>query len=129
MANKEAIFRLKLDTGNAVSQVQKLDKSTQTLNKDLNELSQTAEQDLGGAIKELEGQMEKMAMAGKRNTQEYKALGAELSRLQTVFSGVESDIKVLGANMNDVSGSISAMEDRLYTLAATTGKNSQEFKD
>ena len=129
MANKEAIFRLKLDTGNAVSQVQKLDKSTQTLNKDLNELSQTAEQDLGGAIKELEGQMEKMAMAGKRNTAEYKALGKELSRLQTVFSGVESDIKVLGVNMNDVSGSISAMEDRLYTLAATSGKNTQEFKD
>lgn len=129
MANKEAVFRLKLDTGNAVSQVQKLDKSTQTLNKDLNALSTTAEQDLGGAIKELEGQMEKMAMAGKRNTQEYKALGAELARLQGVFSAVESDIKVLGANMNDVSGSISAMEDRLYTLAATSGKNTQEFKD
>jgi len=129
MANKEAIFRLKLDTGNAVSQVQKLDKSTQTLNKDLNSLSQTAEQDLGTAIKELEGQMEKMAMAGKRNTQEYKALGAELSRLQGIFSAVESDIKVLGANMNDVSGSISAMEDRLYTLAATGNKNTQEFKD
>lgn len=129
MANKEAIFRLKLDTGNAVSQVQKLDKSTQTLNKDLDALSQTAEQDLGAAIKELEGQMEKMAMAGKRNTQEYKALGAELSRLQGIFSAVESDIKVLGANMEDVSGSISAMEDRLYTLAATGNKNTQEFKD
>lgn len=120
---------MKLDTGNSVQKMQKLDKETQALNKDLNTLSNTAEQDLGTAIKDVEAQMEKLAMAGKRNTQEYKALGAELSRLQGIFSAVESDIKVMGVNMNDVSGSISAMEDRLYTLAATGGKNSQEFKD
>lgn len=129
MANKEAVFRLKLDTGNSVSQVQKLDKQTQTLNKDLNNLSQTAEGDLGDAIKTLETQMENLALAGKRNTAEYKALGTELARVQGIFSAVESDIKVLGANMNDVSGSISAMEDRLYTLAATGHKNTQEFQD
>ena len=47
MAKKEAVFSLKVDTGNSVKDVQNFDKAVSSLNKDLNAASKTAQSTTG----------------------------------------------------------------------------------
>jgi hypothetical protein len=47
MAKKEAVFSLKVDTGNSVKDVQNFDKAVNSLNKDLNSASKTAQSSAG----------------------------------------------------------------------------------
>lgn len=47
MAKKEAVFSLKVDTGNSVKDVQNFDKAVSSLNKDLNAASKTAQSSTG----------------------------------------------------------------------------------
>lgn len=129
MANKEAVFTLKVNTGNSIQNIQKLEKSTAALDQEMKEVQMTAAQDLGGAIKMLEQKMESLAVAGKRNTDEYKRYAAELGKLSQVQNNLTMDTNLMARSMDDVGGSISVLEDRLYTLAATGQKNTQEFKD
>ena len=42
MANKEAVFSLRVDTGNSVQDVQSFDKAVNNLNKDLQGAQKTA---------------------------------------------------------------------------------------
>ena len=47
MAEKQAVFTLKVDTGNSVQDVQNFDHAVQSLNKDLNQTQATASQQTG----------------------------------------------------------------------------------
>jgi len=47
MANKEAVFSLRVDTGNSVKDVQNFDQSINKLNKDMQETQKTASQSTG----------------------------------------------------------------------------------
>jgi fructose-bisphosphate aldolase class 1 len=47
MAEKQAVFTLKVDTGNSVQDVQNFDHAVQSLNKDLKETQATASQQTG----------------------------------------------------------------------------------
>lgn len=129
MANKEAVFTLKVNTGNSIQSIQKLEKSTAALDKEMEELQVTAAQDLGAAITQLEGKMEQLAVTGQRNTDTYKRYAAELGKLEAVKNNISMDTNLMARSLDDVGGSISVLEDRLYTLAASGQKNTQEFQD
>jgi hypothetical protein len=47
MADKQAVFTLRVDTGNSVQDVQNFDQAVQSLNKDLKETQTTASQQGG----------------------------------------------------------------------------------
>ena len=47
MATKEAVFSLRVETGNSVQDVQNFDKAVSNLNKDIKQVQQTAQQGTG----------------------------------------------------------------------------------
>ena len=85
MADKQAVFTLKVDTGNSVQDVQNFDQAVQSLNKDLKETQTTASQQGGmdqfeAKLQELNERLEAGGLSMRDMTRlmkEYQTLAAQ----------------------------------------------------
>lgn len=92
MANKEAVFTLRVNTGNSVKDVQSFDAAVQNLNKDIQEVQQTASNGTGldsfdARLQELNAKVEAGGLTMRQMTQvmkEYQTIAAQ--------AGMESPI-------------------------------------
>jgi hypothetical protein len=121
MANKEAIFSLRVDTGNSVQDVQSFDKAVNNLNKDLQATQKTAASDAGTdafaeKLAELNARVEAGGLSLREMTQvmkQYQTIAAQ--------AGVESPV---GA---DAIRNAAALKDEIGDLKAQTTALSSDF--
>ena len=121
MANKEAVFSLRVDTGNSVQDVQSFDKAVNNLNKDLQATQKTAASDAGTdafaeKLAELNARVEAGGLSLREMTQvmkQYQTIAAQ--------AGVESPV---GA---DAIRNAAALKDEIGDLKAQTTALSSDF--
>jgi len=85
MANKEAVFTLRVNTGNSVKDVQTFDQSIQNLNKDIEQVQNTASSGTGidtfdAKLQELNSKVEAGGLTMRQMTQvmkEYQTIAAQ----------------------------------------------------
>ena len=112
MANKEAVFSLRVDTGNSVQDVQSFDKAVNNLNKDLQSAQKTAASgtgldDFATRLEELNTRVEAGGLSLREMTQvmkQYQTIAAQ--------AGVESPVGAQAiqnaANLKDEIGDLKA---------------------
>ena len=112
MANKEAVFSLRVDTGNSVQDVQSFDKAVNNLNKDLQGAQKTAASgtgldDFATRLEELNTRVEAGGLSLREMTQvmkQYQTIAAQ--------AGVESPVGAQAiqnaANLKDEIGDLKA---------------------
>lgn len=112
MANKEAVFSLRVDTGNSVQDVQSFDKAVNNLNKDLQSAQKTAASgtgldDFATRLEELNQRVEAGGLSLREMTQvmkQYQTIAAQ--------AGVESPVGAQAiqnaANLKDEIGDLKA---------------------
>jgi len=112
MANKEAVFSLRVDTGNSVQDVQSFDKAVNNLNKDLQGAQKTASSgtgldDFATRLEELNTRVEAGGLSLREMTQvmkQYQTIAAQ--------AGVESPVGAQAiqnaANLKDEIGDLKA---------------------
>ena len=92
MADKQAVFTLRVDTGNSVQDVQNFDQAVQSLNKDLKETQTTASQQTGmdqfeAKLQELNDRLEAGGLSMRDMTKlmkEYQTLAAQAGQTSPV---------------------------------------------
>jgi hypothetical protein len=117
MANKEAVFSLRVDTGNSVQDVQSFDKAVNSLNKDLQATQKTAASDAGtDAFAEKLAELNARVEAGGLSLREMTQI---MKQYQTIASqaGVESPVGAQAiqnaANLKDEIGDLKAATEAL----------------
>lgn len=121
MANKEAVFSLRVDTGNSVQDVQSFDKAVNGLNKDLKATQKTAESgtgldDFATRLEELNQRVEAGGLSLREMTQvmkQYQTIAAQ--------AGVESPV---GAKAIQ---NAATLKDEISDLKAATTALSSDF--
>jgi len=121
MANKEAVFSLRVDTGNSVQDVQSFDKAVNNLNKDLQATQKTAASDAGTdafaeKLAELNARVEAGGLSLREMTQvmkQYQTIAAQ--------AGVESPV---GAKAIQNAANL---KDEISDLKAATTALSSDF--
>jgi hypothetical protein len=121
MANKEAVFTLRVNTGNSVKDVQSFDAAVQNLNKDIQEVQQTASNGTGldsfdARLKDLNAKVEAGGLTMRQMTQvmkEYQNIAAQ--------AGMESPIG------QQAIQSASQLKDTIGDLKAATTALSSDF--
>ena len=121
MANKEAVFTLRVNTGNSVKDVQSFDAAVQNLNKDIQEVQQTASSGTGidsfeARLQELNARVEAGGLTMRQMTQvmkEYQTIAAQ--------SGMESPIG------QQAIQSAAELKDTIGDLKAATTALSSDF--
>lgn len=121
MANKEAVFTLRVNTGNSVQDVQSFDKSIQNLNKDIQEVQNTASSGTGidtfdAKLQELNAKVEAGGLTMRQMTQvmkEYQTIAAQ--------AGMESPIG------QQAIQSAAQLKDTIGDLKAATTALSSDF--
>jgi hypothetical protein len=121
MANKEAVFSLRVDTGNSVQDVQSFDKAVNNLNKDLQGAQKTAASgtgldDFATRLEELNTRVEAGGLSLREMTQvmkQYQTIAAQ--------AGVESPV---GAQAIQ---NAATLKDEIGDLKAATTALSSDF--
>ena len=121
MANKEAVFTLRVNTGSSVQDVQSFDAAVQNLNNDIQEVQQTASQTPGidafeAKLQELNARVEAGGLSMREMTQvmkEYQTIAAQ--------TGVQSPI---GAQALQNAASL---KDEIGDIKAATTALSSDF--
>lgn len=121
MATKEAVFSLRVETGNSVQDVQNFDKAVGNLNKDIKQVQQTAQQSTGidsfdAKLQELNARVEAGGLTMRELTQTMKAY-------QTIAAqaGMESPV---GQQAIQAAGQL---KDQIGDLKAATTALSSDF--
>ena len=121
MANKEAVFSLRVDTGNSVQDVQSFDKAVNNLNKDLQATQKTAASAAGTdafaeKLAELNARVEAGGLSLREMTQvmkQYQTIAAQ--------AGVESPVG------DQAIRNAAALKDEIGDLKAATTALSSDF--
>jgi hypothetical protein len=121
MANKEAVFTLRVNTGNSVQDVQSFDQSIQNLNKDIQAVQNTASSGTGidtfdAKLQELNAKVEAGGLTMRQMTQvmkEYQTIAAQ--------AGMESPIG------QQAIQSAAQLKDTIGDLKAATTALSSDF--
>lgn len=121
MANKEAVFTLRVNTGNSVQDVQSFDSAINNLNKDIQSVQQTASQTPGldtfeAKLQELNAKVDAGGLTMRQMTQvmkEYQNIAAQ--------AGMESPIG------QQAIQSASQLKDTIGDLKAATTALSSDF--
>jgi hypothetical protein len=82
MAEKQAVFTLKVDTGNSVQDVQNFDHAVQSLNKDLKQTQATASQQTG--LDSFEGKLQELDQKLKAGGLSMREMNKLMKEYQTV---------------------------------------------
>lgn len=121
MATKEAVFSLRVETGNSVQDVQNFDKAVSNLNKDIKQVQQTAQQGTGidtfdAKLQELNARVEAGGLTMRELTQTMKAY-------QTIAAqaGMESPVG------QQALSAAAQLKDEIGDLKAATTALSSDF--
>lgn len=121
MATKEAVFSLRVETGNSVQDVQNFDKAVSNLNKDIKQVQQTAQQGTGidtfdAKLQELNARVEAGGLTMRELTQTMKAY-------QTIAAqaGMESPVG------QQALSAAAQLKDQIGDLKAATTALSSDF--
>jgi hypothetical protein len=121
MANKEAVFTLRVNTGNSVQEVQTFDQSIQNLNKDIQAVQSTASSGTGidtfeARLQELNARVDAGGLTMRQMTQvmkEYQTIAAQ--------AGMESPIG------QQAIQNAAGLKDTIGDLKAATTALSSDF--
>lgn len=121
MATKEAVFNLRVNTGNSVKDVQTFDQSIQNLNKDIQEVQNTAASGTGidtfdAKLAELNAKVEAGGLTMRQMTQvmkEYQTIAAQ--------AGMESPVG------RQAISAAAELKDQIGDLKAATTALSSDF--
>jgi len=121
MATKEAVFNLRVNTGNSVKDVQTFDQSIQNLNKDIQEVQNTAASGTGidtfdAKLAELNAKVEAGGLTMRQMTQvmkEYQTIAAQ--------AGMESPVG------RQAISAAAELKDEIGDLKAATTALSSDF--
>lgn len=122
MANKEAVFSLKVDTGNSVNDIKSFDQAVNSLNKDVNNLQNTVQEGAGTdafaqKLTELNAKVEAGGLTMREMTQvmkQYQNIAAQ--------AGMESPVG------QEAISKASELKDTIGDLKAATTALSSDFK-
>ena len=132
MAQKEIIFKVTADTGNASANVEKLNDALETSGKDVQEVFGALRQ----SIKDTEKAIDTATKKYGENAKEVDNLRKELGNLNNQYTQLTKSNTDLGASFDDVYGetmdinrAIGELEDRMYQLYIQGEQNTKEFED
>jgi len=117
MADKQAVFTLRVDTGNSVQDVQNFDQAVQSLNKDLKETQTTASQQTGMdqfevKLKELNERLEAGGLSMRDMTKlmkEYQTLAAQAGQTSPVGQQAIENAGELKDTIGDLRAATTAL--------------------
>lgn len=114
MAEREAIFKLSIESQDAVKNVKKLDG-------DLTKLAETLEIEVSGSISAMEDTLYQLALAGQQNTKEFKDLQAQVAKYKQVVIETDRSIDALAEQGRGLSTALSLAEGTVAGFQAFTG--------
>lgn len=117
MADKQAVFTLRVDTGNSVQDVQNFDQAVQSLNKDLKETQTTASQQGGmdqfeAKLQELNERLEAGGLSMRDMTKlmkEYQTLAAQAGQTSPVGQQAIENAGELKDTIGDLRAATTAL--------------------
>jgi hypothetical protein len=117
MADKQAVFTLRVDTGNSVQDVQNFDQAVQNLNKDLKETQTTASQQTGmdqfeAKLQELNERLEAGGLSMRDMTKlmkEYQTLAAQAGQTSPVGQQAIQNAGELKDTIGDLRAATTAL--------------------
>jgi hypothetical protein len=117
MADKQAVFTLRVDTGNSVQDVQNFDQAVQSLNKDLKETQTTASQQTGmdqfeSKLQELNERLEAGGLSMRDMTKlmkEYQTLAAQAGQTSPIGQQAIQNAGELKDTIGDLRAATTAL--------------------
>jgi hypothetical protein len=117
MADKQAVFTLRVDTGNSVQDVQNFDQAVQSLNKDLKDTQTTASQQTGmdqfeSKLQELNERLETGGLSMRDMTKlmkEYQTLAAQAGQTSPVGQQAIQNAGELKDTIGDLKAATTAL--------------------
>jgi len=127
MANKEAVFSLRVDTGNSVQDVQSFDKAVNSLNKDLNAVDKTASSldgidDFTQRMNELSARIEAGGLTMRDMTQvmkQYQTIAAQAGMESPVGQQALQAAAQLKDQISDLKAATTALSSDFVALDTT----------
>ena len=127
MANKEAVFSLRVDTGNSVQDVQSFDKAVNSLNKDLNAVDKTASSldgidDFTQRMNELSARIEAGGLTMRDMTQvmkQYQTIAAQAGMESPVGQQALQAAAQLKDEIGDLKAATTALSSDFVALDTT----------
>ena len=127
MANKEAVFSLRVDTGSSVQDVQNFDKAVNNLNKDLNAVDASAKSMEGmdsfdQKLAELNARVEAGGMTMRELTQtmkQYQTIAAQAGMESPVGKAALSAAAQLKDEIGDLKAATTALSSDFVALDTT----------
>lgn len=126
MADKQAVFTLRVDTGNSVQDVQNFDQAVNSLNKDLKDTQKTASQQAGmdqfeTKLKELDDRLKAGGLSMRDMTKlmkEYQTLAAQAGQTSPVGQQAIQNAGELKDTIGDLKAATTALASDTANLDA-----------
>lgn len=121
MANKEAVFSLRVDTGSSVQDVQNFDKAINNLNKDVQNVQNTAKQ--GAGLEDFDQRMSELNARVEAGGLTMRELTQAMKQYQTIAAqaGMESPVG------KEALQAAAQLKDEIGDLKAATTALSSDF--
>lgn len=124
MANKEAVFTLRVNTGNSVKDVQSFDAAVQNLNKDIQEVQQTASSSTGldsfeAKLQELNAKVDAGGLTMRQMTQvmkEYQTIAAQAGMQSPIGQQAIQNAANLKDTIGDLKNATTALSSDFVGL-------------
>lgn len=124
MANKEAVFTLRVNTGNSVQDVQSFDAAVQNLNSDIQEVQQTASNNSGTdafstRLAELNAKVEEGGLTMRQMTQvmkEYQTIAAQAGMQSPIGQEALQNAASLKDEIGDIKAATTALSSDFVGL-------------
>lgn len=114
MAKRTDVYTLKTDTGDAVKDVQKLDK-------DMTHLAETIGVEVSGSISAMEDKLYEMALAGEQNTKAFKDLQKQTAEYKKIIIETDRSIDQLAEQGRGLSTALGLAESTVAGYQAFVG--------
>lgn len=124
MAKKEAVFSLKVDTGNSVKDVQNFDKAVSSLNKDLNAASKTAQSSTGldsfsSKLEEIDAKLASGTLTFREQTRvmrEYQTIASQAGAESPIGDRAIRSAAALKDELGDLQGRVKLLSSDYVQL-------------
>ena len=114
MAKRTDVYTLKTDTGDAVKDVQKLDK-------DMTHLAETIGVEVSGSISAMEDKMYELALQGRQNSEEFKKLQKQTAKYKQIVIETDRSIDALAEQGRGLSSALALAETTVAGYQAFVG--------
>ena len=114
MAKRTDVYTLKTDTGDAVKDVQKLDK-------DMTHLAETIGVEVSGSISAMEDRLYELALAGEKNSDEFRRLQKQTAEYKKIIIETDRSIDQLAEQGRGLSTALGLAESTVAGYQAFVG--------